>query len=174
MTKNSAQTESVSCHSWRCWWLRCNMISNSDISLIYSASQHTCERVGVGRQVDLWCLSVLCTCERAGVGRQVDLWCLSVLCTCEQTGVGRQVDLWARGVSESGGQHVLPGRDPAGTAQPRGTLLPGRWRDSRGKTGKTCSEVRKFASLVRDWHFQLTYLLTADLMHCIAVYSTVE
>ena len=154
MTKNSAQTESVSCHSWRCWWLNCNMISNSDISLIYSASQHTCERVGVGRQVDLWCLSVLCTCERAGVGRQVDLW--------------------ARGVSESGWQHVLPGRVPAGTAQPRGTLLPGRWRDSRGKTGKTCSEVRKFASLVRDWHFQLTYLLTADLMHCIAVYSTVE
>jgi len=81
-------------------------------------------------------------------------------------GVGGEVGQWAGDVAEPGRQHVLPGRDSPGAAQPRGTLLPGRRRNRRGEAGKTCSEVRQSTSLVSDAaRFCRIHILTYRCLH---------
>jgi len=61
---------------------------------------------------------------------------------------GGQVDGWSGAVFEPGWQYVLWGRDPAGAAQPRGTLLPGGWWHGRGEAGKARPEVWQSPSVV--------------------------
>ena len=75
-------------------------------------------------------------------------WQLMCVCVCVLVGAGRQVN-WRPGAAvKPRGQHVLSSWDTPGTAEPRGRLLPGGWRDSGREAGKIGSEMWQLTSVV--------------------------